>query len=77
MDEGYLWVIEGKELSVEPRGGFEDTSIGPNISEIDLYKPWEGNMDSKKVQGCIIPIEEIIWWHFAGKGSRWLKNNEK
>ena len=77
MDEGYLWVIEGKELSVEPRGGFEDTSIGPNISKIDPYEPWEGNMGSKKGQGGIVPIEKIVWWDFAGKGSRWLKNNEK
>ena len=77
MDEGYLWVIEGKELSVEPGGGFEDSSVGPNISKIDSYEPWEGNMCSKKGQGSIVPIEKIVWWDFAGKGSRWLKNNEK
>ena len=79
MDEGYLWVVGGKELSVEPRGSFEDTSVGPSISEIDSYKPWEGNMGSKKGQGGIVPIEEIIWWDFAGKGS-WrlkIKNYEK
>ena len=64
----------GKELSVESRGGLEDTSVGPNISEIDSYKPWEGNMGSKKGQGSIIPIEEIAWWDFAGKGSCRLKN---
>ena len=78
MEEGYFWVVGGKELSVEPRGGFEDTSVGPNISEIDSYKPWEGNMGRKKGQGSIVPIEKIVWWDFAGKGSRWLKNrNEK
>ena len=77
MDEGYLRVVEDKELYVEPRGGFEDTSIGPNISKIDPYEPWEGNMGSKKGQGGIVPIEKIVWWDFAGKGSRWLKNNEK
>ena len=79
MDEGYLWVIGGKELSVEPRGSFEDTSVGPSISEIDSYKPWEGNMGSKKGQGSIVPIEEIVWWDFACKGSSRLKikNNEK
>ena len=56
-----------------PRGSFEDTSVGPNINEIDSYKPWEGNMGSKKGQGGIVPIEEIVWWDFAGKGSWWLK----
>ena len=71
MEEGYLWVIEGKELSVEPGGGFEDSSVGPNISKIDSNEPWEGNMGSKKGQGG------IVWWDFAGKGSRWLTNNEK
>ena len=79
MDEGYLWVIGGKELSVEPRGSFEDTSVGPSIGEIDSYKPWEGNIGSKKGQGSIVPIEEIVWWDFAGKGP-WrlkIKNNEK
>ena len=70
MEEGYLGVVGGKELSVEPRGGFEDTSVGPNISEIDSYKPWEGNMGSKKGQGGIVPIEEIVWWDFAGKGKK-------
>ena len=73
MDEGYLWVIEGKELSVEPGGGFEDSSVGPNIGEIDSYKPWEGKMGGKKSQGGIVPIEEIVWWDFAGKGSWRLK----
>ena len=79
MDEGYLWVIGGKELSVEPRGSFEDTSVGPSIGEIDSYKPWEGNIGSKKGQGSIVPIEEIVWWDFACKGSSRLKikNNEK
>ena len=77
MDEGYLGVLGVKELSMEPGGGFEDTSVGSNISKIDSYKPWEGNMGRKKGQGSIVPIEEIIWWDFAGKGSRWLKNNEK
>ena len=72
MEEGYLGVVGGKELSVEPRGGFEDTSVGPNISEIYSYKPWEGNMGRKKGQGGIVPIEEIVWWDFAGKGS-WLE----
>ena len=72
MEEGYFWVVGGKELSVESRGGFEDTSVGPNISEIDSYKPWEGYMGRKKGQGGIVPIEEILWWDFAGKGS-WLK----
>ena len=73
MDEGYLWVVGGKELSVEPRGSFEDTSVGPNISEIDSYRPWEGNMSRKKGQGDIVPIEEIILGDFAGKGSWRLK----
>ena len=72
MDKGYLGVVGVNELSMVPRGGFEDTSVRPNISEIDSYKPWEGNMSSKKGQGGIVPIEEIIWWDFAGKGS-WLK----
>ena len=72
MDEGYLWVVVGKELSVEPRGGFKDSSVGPNISKIDSYEPWEGNMGSKKGQGSIVPIEEILLRDFAGKGS-WLK----
>ena len=79
MEEGNLWVVGGKELSVEPRGSFEDTSVGPSISEIDSVKPWEGNMGSKKGQGGIVPIEEIVWWDFAGKGS-WrlkIKNNEE
>ena len=70
MDEGYLWVVGDKELSMVPRGGFEDSSVGPNISEIDSYEPWEGNVGSKKGQGSIVPIEEIVWWDFAGKGSR-------
>ena len=72
MEEGHLRVVGGKELSVEPRGRFEDTSVGPDISEIDSYKPGEGNMSSKKGQGGIVPVEEILWWDFAGKGS-WLK----
>ena len=73
MDEGYTWVFEGKELSVEPRSSFEDTSVGPNICEIESYGKWEGDMGSKKGQGDIVPIEGTIWWDFAGKGS-WLKN---
>ena len=73
MDKGYLRVVGGKELSVEPRGSLEDTSVGPSISEIDSYKPWAGNMGSKKGQGSIVPIEEIVWWDFAGKGPWRLK----
>ena len=76
MEKGYLWVVGGKEFSVERRGGFEDTSVGPNISEINSYKPWEGNMGSKKGQGSIVPIEEILLGDFAGKGS-WLKKMRK
>ena len=73
MDEGYLGVLGGKELSMEPGGGFEDTSVGPNISKIDSYEPWEGKMGRKKGQGSIVPIEEIVWWDFAGKGPWRLK----
>ena len=77
MNEGYFWVVGGKELSVEPRGSFEDTSVGPNIGEIDSYRPWEGNMSRKKGQGGIVPIEEIILGDFANKESWWLKNKGK
>ena len=77
MDEGYPWVAEGEELSVEPRGSLEDTSVGPSISEIDSYKPWEGNMSSKKGQGSIVPIEEIVWWDFTSNMSWWLKDKNK
>ena len=77
MNEGYLWVIGGKELSLVPRGSFEDTSVGSSISEIDSHKPWEGDMGSKKGQGGIVPIEEIVWGDFAGKGSSWLKIKNK
>ena len=73
MDEGYVWVVGGEELSMVPRGSFEDTSVGPNISEIVLHKPWEGNMGRKKGQGGIVPIEEVFWGYFAGKGSWWLE----
>ena len=73
MDEGYLWVVEGKELSVVARGGFEDTPVGPSIGEIDSYIPWEGKMSRKEGQGGIVPIEKIVGWDFAGKGPWWLK----
>ena len=76
MDEGYPWVIGGRELSMVPRGGFEDASVGPTISEIGSHIPWKGDMGSKKGEGSIVPIEEIVLWDFAGKGSWWLTKKE-
>ena len=73
MNEGYPWVIGGKELSMVPRGGFEDASVGPKISQISSHIPWEGGMSSKKGEGGIVPVEEIVCWDFARKGSWWLK----
>ena len=57
MNEGYPWVIGGKELSMVTRGGFEDASVGPNISEIGLHIPWKENMSNKKGEGGIVPVK--------------------
>ena len=43
-----------------PGGGDKDASVGPDIGEITSHIPWEGNMSSKKGEGGIVPIEEIL-----------------
>ena len=60
MNEGNLWVVGGKELSVVSQGGYEDASVGPSIGEIGSHTPWEGDMRGKKGEGSIVPVEEII-----------------
>ena len=63
----------GKRTLHGTRGGFEDAPVEPNISEISLHIPWEGNMSSKKGEGSIVPVEEIVLWDFTVKGSWCLK----
>ena len=52
--------MEGEELSVAPRGGHKDASVGPGIGEIGSYIPWEGDMGGKKGEGGIVPVEGIV-----------------